>query len=1256
MKDSKNPKKGYTGLEDVQKWFVKLPIEIKQAKDSSKKTAKFEEDILPKIGAAWSELGKGINSSRKLKSLTIRVSGLPDSAGSGLIEILSKNTALVDVTLSMPLDTATARAIKVWLGGRKMALRRLAIHCKYLTTEVLKYLGSSLERSEVQSLTLTYESAPPAEELTGDFVAFYDKSRLSSALRLAVAAQSDRDYIAPLGFLARIARMTAMFGSVWNAMCGDVCARIERSTPEDIVQQAIDENSDRNNRIALLELLRLIRLGVRLDVVLVQRLTGTCGDRCIKAIMGHMQIHKTRTEANASCAQKFASCLKIIDSVKKEAAAATNWSMTAALGLQFTVYGFVHFVCWMLVSSDPAALDSSYTMLLLVTSGVMLILCISCFGPQWAEIRAPLSVTLAVMVSNQRPSLCFSFTSHCDDCLYCLQNVVLCVGVCATAVFGNLLVAGVWENLGMAWATERDSIFDFDAESCSLPMLTPDGCELQGELAMYSWSAKVLLLTGTVELLGSVALHVAEERTSLMRLSGFMLIILGITCVCFWWAISVQETSLDELFYATLCVPGFLMFFYFIGSLVMNTHQGWKSAGTGFLHVALGMGVLAVSGSGIFGTKDESGISLNFLDSCVSDDPQECVMAVDNALMFYGYSAVALFGFAAVEFCLFALNYRYNKAANARKKQLKAESTDLNVTVTFNDTTAMHAVCAQPLALSVMCFCFWLAGLLRDETNERSFFAALSAVSAVMCIWNVAISRIAVISGDLARATWFGFHLLLSICTATFAVAGVHISIVQATPVLASCQFADGSVSNNAPTGLSADGSVCSPEGENGLYTVSAIVLAMLSVLEWGVFAACVFFCERAKDGSASEESNDKKDVSPPGKLNLPQQSGNLQVRVIKCNNLVPADKSGLSDPFIVVKRGNEEVHKTEWKPKTLDATFDPTKVQVDKSFEANAESSEGLSLNIEAYDHEKVGPPDFLGEVAVDLCEEFKDDWNRDFKDMNPNEITKKLKLERKLVLALQDPNDKINKSASINRCHAMAVGDKAPFGTVEIEVIFTATEKKRKSSSDRAKQKTENKNKNSSTATEHHRTQGCTCKTMLIATPFVGQPLLLSLLCTSFWLRSRGELAEGRLQENTFFASLCAASALLCMCNVVFAKLFYSVKSLSTTGRNEQVARLFQGNLVVSAALLVFSALGVMNGHESDGAWGSIRTSLGFCDSHGEVVAHASASAVAELNSTLSDTICAVQIVTDFYAHGTLLCAIAAVVASTMCMSVSA
>jgi hypothetical protein len=100
----------------------------------------------------------------------------------------------------------------------------------------------------------------------------------------------------------------------------------------------------------------------------------------------------------------------------------------------------------------------------------------------------------------------------------------------------------------------------------------------------------------------------------------------------------------------------------------------------------------------------------------------------------------------------------------------------------------------------------------------------------------------------------------------------------------------------------------------------------------------------------------------------------------------------------------------------------------------------------------------------------------------------------------------------------------------------------------------------------------------------------------------------------------------------------------------RNTTVARLFQGHLVVSAAVLVFSASGI-------GARGSVHTSLGFCDSHIELDlrAHTRDIAVAEYNSTLSDTICAVQIVADFYGHGAILCAIAAVVLSTLCMSVS-
>ena len=72
---------------------------------------------------------------------------------------------------------------------------------------------------------------------------------------------------------------------------------------------------------------------------------------------------------------------------------------------------------------------------------------------------------------------------------------------------------------------------------------------------------------------------------------------------------------------------------------------------------------------------------------------------------------------------------------------------------------------------------------------------------------------------------------------------------------------------------------------------------------------------------------------------------------------------------------------------------------------------------------------------------------------------------------------------------------------------------------------------------------------------------------------------------------------------------------------------------------------------------AWQSTRTGLGFCESHAiveQTTAHV-AIAVALVNFTLSDNICAVQMVTDHYAHGTILCAILALVAAVMCMSVS-
>ena len=120
-----------------------------------------------------------------------------------------------------------------------------------------------------------------------DLSKFYDQAQLSQHLRLAVVANCKRYAAKPEGMLARAARLGAMFFSVYNSVCGEIFGRIERTDPADLIQQAIDENADRESSGSLEELLRLVRVEARFDAIVLQRLTGSTGDECAHALLQH---------------------------------------------------------------------------------------------------------------------------------------------------------------------------------------------------------------------------------------------------------------------------------------------------------------------------------------------------------------------------------------------------------------------------------------------------------------------------------------------------------------------------------------------------------------------------------------------------------------------------------------------------------------------------------------------------------------------------------------------------------------------------------------------------------------------------------------------------------------------------------------------------------------------------------------------------------------------------------------------------------
>lgn len=89
--------------------------------------------------------------------------------------------------------------------------------------------------------------------------------------------------------------------------------------------------------------------------------------------------------------------------------------------------------------------------------------------------------------------------------------------------------------------------------------------------------------------------------------------------------------------------------------------------------------------------------------------------------------------------------------------------------------------------------------------------------------------------------------------------------------------------------------------------------------------------------------------------------TGLLQVNVINASNLMAADRSGKSDPYVVGILHNKEVFKTKTVKKTLDPEFNET-------FSIPVKSRSRQPLTLKLFDWDMVGDNDPLGDVVIEL------------------------------------------------------------------------------------------------------------------------------------------------------------------------------------------------------------------------------------------------------------------------------------------------
>lgn len=91
------------------------------------------------------------------------------------------------------------------------------------------------------------------------------------------------------------------------------------------------------------------------------------------------------------------------------------------------------------------------------------------------------------------------------------------------------------------------------------------------------------------------------------------------------------------------------------------------------------------------------------------------------------------------------------------------------------------------------------------------------------------------------------------------------------------------------------------------------------------------------------------------------EDTGILNLNVIKANNLIAGDRNGKSDPYIVGFLNNRKVFKTETIKKTLNPEFN-------ENFKISIKSRSNQKLNLKVYDWDMTGDNDFLGEFTIDL------------------------------------------------------------------------------------------------------------------------------------------------------------------------------------------------------------------------------------------------------------------------------------------------
>ena len=125
---------------------------------------------------------------------------------------------------------------------------------------------------------------------------------------------------------------------------------------------------------------------------------------------------------------------------------------------------------------------------------------------------------------------------------------------------------------------------------------------------------------------------------------------------------------------------------------------------------------------------------------------------------------------------------------------------------------------------------------------------------------------------------------------------------------------------------------------------------------------------QRAMQQIDEEELIAEGDAGPPF-------DGTLEVEVVRCSGLLPADKNGKSDPYVTLQLGTQRT-VTKSKSKTLDPVY-RERFSFGMQAAKPGDNSTALTLAVEVWDKDRGTKDQFLGEVSVSVVEAFSGKWS---------------------------------------------------------------------------------------------------------------------------------------------------------------------------------------------------------------------------------------------------------------------------------------